>query len=262
MRISDWSSDVCSSDLDKAESRRLLELFTAPLTDDEFEFAYEELAFEDFPRNVQWTNGRPDEKLANFKVLVIGAGISGIGAAIQLRRLGIPFTVIERQGDIGGTWALNTYPEIRVDTSSYLYQFKFEKNFRWTEYYASGDETREYLEYVAAKHGVRDSFELNREVTAARWDEDGSCWRVTVRSKDGSEYQVDANVIVSASGLFSTPKFPNIPGLDQFQGEIFHTAQWDHSADHRGKRVALIGTGSTGTQLAPGIAPEVERLTV
>src|SRR3546814_16603090 len=94
----------------------------------------------------------------------------------------IPFTVIERQGDIGGTWALNTSPEIRVDTSSYLYQFKFEKNFRWTDYYASGDETQEYLDYVAAKLGVRDTFEHNRTVHSARWDEAGSCWRVDRKS--------------------------------------------------------------------------------
>jgi 4-hydroxyacetophenone monooxygenase len=246
----------------KAESRRLLELFTAPLTDEEFEFAYEELAFEDFPRDVQWTNGRPDAKLADFKVLVIGAGISGIGAAVQLKRLGIPFSVIERQGDVGGTWVLNTYPEIRVDTSSYLYQFKFEKNFRWSEYYASGQETRAYLDYIVDKYGVRDSFLLNREVVAARWDEARSVWRVTIRNKDGSEYGVEANVVVSASGLFSTPKFPDIPGLKDFGGPIFHTAEWDHSVDHRGKRVALIGTGSTGTQLAPGIAPEVEHLDI
>lgn len=246
----------------KAESRRLLELFTAPLTDDEFEFAYEELAFEDFPRDVHWTNGRPDEKLSGFQVLVIGAGISGIGAAIQLKRLGIPFTVIERQGDIGGTWVLNTYPEIRVDTSSYLYQFKFEKNFRWSEYYASGQETRDYLEHIVDKYGVRDTFQLNREVVAARWDERRSLWQVTIRNRDGSEYEVEANVVVSASGLFSTPKFPDIAGLKDFEGPIFHTAEWDHSADYRNKRVALIGTGSTGTQLAPGIAPEVEHLDI
>lgn len=246
----------------KAEARKLLEMYSKALGEDEFEFAYEELALEDWPREASWTNGPPADKLAGFKVIVVGAGISGLMAAIQLQRLGVPFTVIERQGGIGGTWLANTYPEVRVDTSSYLYQFKFEKNYPWTEYFPTGEETRHYLEYLAGKYDVADKFQFNSEVVSAAWDEDKAAWKLTVRRGDGSEEMLEANVLVSASGLFSKPKLPDIEGLDRFEGAIFHTAEWDHGFDYKGKKVALIGTGSTGTQLAPGIARQAEHLTV
>ena len=246
----------------KAEARRLLEMYSQPLSDDEFEFAYEELALEDWPREATWTNGRPDDKLSEFKVIVIGAGISGLMAAIQLQRLGVPFTVIERQSGIGGTWLLNTYPEVRVDTSSYLYQYKFEKNYPWSEYFPTGEETRAYLEYIAKKYDVAHKFQFHREVVSADWDEDTARWRMMIKRSDGVEEVAEANLLVSASGLFSKPKLPDIPGIEQFEGTMFHTAQWDHSFDVKAKRVALIGTGSTGTQLAPGVAQSAQHLTV
>ncbi|MFN3727628.1 MAG: flavin-containing monooxygenase [Allosphingosinicella sp.] len=247
----------------KEETVGLIKLFNSQEKSENFiRFAIEELALEDYPRDVQWTNRPSQQVIDNFKVLVIGGGISGIGAAIQLKKLGIPYRVIERQSDIGGTWQLNNYPEARVDTSSYLYQFKFEKNYPWTEFFAARDETKRYLNHVAERHGILPDFQFDTEVVAAQWDEDDALWHATLRHKDGREEQVSANVIISGSGLFSTPNLPDIPGAESFGGAMFHTAQWDHGFDYAGKRVALIGTGSSGTQLMPAIAKAAEHLTV
>jgi 4-hydroxyacetophenone monooxygenase len=247
----------------KPETRKLIDMFSdEPVSEADFAFGYEELAYEEFPRDVHWTKPPSASKLENFKVLVIGAGISGIAAAIQLKRLGLPFTVIERQAGIGGTWLLNSYPEARVDTSSYLYQFKFEKNYPWTEFFASRNETQKYLDHIATKYGVKKGFQFNREVTAAMWDEASSTWIVKIKLKDGGEETIAANAIISGSGLFSTPNLPDIPGIRDFEGAMFHTAHWDHSFDYRGTRAALIGTGSSGTQLAPGLARDVKHLAI
>ncbi|MFN3387574.1 MAG: flavin-containing monooxygenase [Allosphingosinicella sp.] len=247
----------------KAETVKLIKLFNSQEKSENFiRFAIEELALEEYPRDIEWTNRPAQDVIDKFKVLVIGGGISGIGMAIQLKKLGIPYRVIERQSDIGGTWQLNNYPEARVDTSSYLYQFKFEKNYPWTEFFAARDETKRYLNHVAERHGILPDFQFDTEVVAARWDEENALWHATLRHKDGSEEEVSANVIISGSGLFSTPNEPDLPGAKSFTGAMFHTAKWDHGFDYAGKRVALIGTGSSGTQLMPAIAKAAEHLTV
>lgn len=247
----------------REQARRMMDLFSdEPVNDAEFGFGYEELAYEEFPRDVNWSAEPSPAVLAGYKVIVIGAGISGIAASIQLKRLGIPFCVLERQGDIGGTWLRNSYPEARVDTSSYLYQFKFEKNYPWPEFFSSRDETQKYLNHVATKHGVKDEMLFDREVIAARWDEPRALWVLTVRYADGAAEQMEANVVISGSGLFNQPNLPDIPGIGDFKGPMFHTAQWDHSVDYHGKKVALIGTGSTGTQLAPALARDCESLAI
>lgn len=247
----------------ESETKMLIELHDgAPVSAEELQFSVEELAFDDFSRPVDWTAGRPDEKLKDFHVVVVGAGISGICAAIYLERLGIPYTVVERQLGVGGTWELNDYPEARVDLPSFIYQFKFEKNYPWKHTYPPQEETLEYLRHVVDKYEVGDHIELGVEVTAAAWDESGARWNVTARSVSGETRTISADVLVSASGLFSTPKLPDISGIETFQGAMFHTTNWDHSYDYAGKRVAQIGTGSTGSQLMPGIARVAEKHTV
>jgi len=247
----------------RADARRMMEMFTRePLSDSEFEFGYEELGYEEFPRDVRWTYRPPHETLSRIKVAIIGAGISGISAAIQLRRLGIPYVVIERQSGIGGTWRRNCYPDARVDVSSFLYQFKFEKNYPWSEFFASRDETQKYLEHIARKHGVMDSVQLDSEVVAANWEDADAIWRLKINRKDGTSEILRVNFVISASGLFNAVNKPDIPGAAAFNGPIFHSAEWDHGVDYRDKSVALIGTGSTGTQLAPALAQEVRHLAV
>jgi 4-hydroxyacetophenone monooxygenase len=235
-----------------------------PVAENEFEYNYEELAYKEFPRDAEWTTKKPSaEKIAKFKVIVIGGGISGLAAAVQFKRLGLNFQVLERQGAIGGTWLLNSYPEARVDTSSFLFQFKFVKNYPWSEYFASAGETRQYLDDVAERYQVKDHFYFNREVVSAVWHEDTSEWELTVQHADGHTETMWCNAIVSGSGLFATPnKEPNIKGYKDYKRPTFHTAKWDHSVDYRDKRIALLGTGSTGTQLAPALAREAKSLTV
>ncbi|OQV10575.1 hypothetical protein CLAIMM_14552 [Cladophialophora immunda] len=227
------------------------------------QFSYEELALEDFPRQAQWTKPPPPEVLESYNVIIIGAGISGIAAALQLKGLNIPFTVVERQAGIGGTWLLNTYPEARVDTSSFLFQYKFEKNYQWTEHFASSQENQLYLNYIAKKYHIYDYFQFNREVLGATWNDADSTWTLRVTNKDsGSETSMQAKIIISACGVLSAPRLPKIAGIENYKGQIFHTASWNHACDFKAARCALIGTGSTGTQLAPGLARLAKSLSV
>ncbi|GAB7356560.1 hypothetical protein MBLNU459_g7295t1 [Dothideomycetes sp. NU459] len=251
--------------LSRPEAKKLMDIFgDEPVGDSEFEYNFEELALEEFPRTAQWTAKKPSvDKIAGFKIVVIGGGISGLAAAIQFKRLGLNFQVLERQGGIGGTWLLNTYPDARVDTSSFLFQFKFVKNYPWSEYFASAGETRKYLEHVAEQYDVKDHFRFNREVLSCIWHEDPSEWELAIKHADGHMEIIRCNAVVSGSGLFATPnKEPNIKGYKDFKRPTFHTAKWDHSVDYRDKRVALLGTGSTGTQLAPTVARHAKSLTV
>ncbi|KAM3414445.1 hypothetical protein BST61_g9610 [Cercospora zeina] len=248
-----------------AEARKMMDIWgDEPINDADFQFNYEELAYDEFPRTTQWTTKKPSaEKINAFKIIVIGCGISGVACAVQFKNLGLNFQVLERQHDIGGTWLLNTYPDARVDTSSFLYQFKFVKNYPWTEFYASAGDTRAYLAHVVQQHGVRDHFLFNREVTRAVWSEERKEWQLTIKHAGGAEEVMTCNAIVSGSGLFATPNSkPDIPGINDFKRPIFHTATWDHDVDYKNKRVALLGTGSTGTQLAPAVARVAKSLTV
>ena len=244
------------------EVRRLIRALTGDdVSDQMFDLAREELAFEDFPRDSSWTGEPPVDKLRNFHVLVVGAGASGIAAGIKMRRLGIPFTIIERLDDITGTWHRNQYPDVRVDTNCFLYQFKFEKRYKWTEYFPTQARVKEYLHYLADKYDLQPDVRLGQEVVAAEWCDDSATWTVTARSVDGSSHRYDANVVISASGVFSTPLVPDIPGLDSFAGPVVHTADWDPNLPYASRRVGLIGNGSTGTQILPRLADEAVHVT-
>ena len=245
------------------KAAELIKLFNSTEKSENFiRFGLEELALDDYPRDVAWTNKPAQDVLDKFQVLIIGAGISGIAASIQLKKLGINYRVVERQSDFGGTWHINNYPEARVDTGSFLYQFKFEKNYKWSEFFAARDETKRYLAHVVERHGVLPDFTFDVEVVESVWDEDKAAWQVTLQHKDGRTEQFSANTIISGSGLFAKPNIPNIPGIESYEGAMFHTTQWDHSFDYTGKRVAIIGTGSTGTQMMPGIARKAAQVAV
>lgn len=227
------------------------------------EEGFEELSFPKFPREVKWAGGNPPpEKIAQYKVVIIGSGISGIAAAIPLKRLGIPFVIVERQADIGGTWLSNNYPNVRVDSPSTLYQYSFTKDYRWKELFPTGRSIQEYLEYVVTKYDIKKNMHFNREVVKAKWDESSSKWNMTIKHKDGVEETLSCNFIISCSGLFSTPSLPDIEGITSYKRPIFNTSQWDHGIDYHKKDIALIGTGSSGTQVAPALAREAKHLTV
>lgn len=249
-------------DLSPAELRELAEAFEGqPISESAARFAQEELTFGPFQRQARWSKENVTVP-EGFEVLIVGAGFSAIITAIQLDALGIPWRIVERQKDWGGTWCLNTYPDARVDITNFIYSYTFEPEYRWKHAFAPREELVEYVRYLVSKYGLADRARFSTKVTDARWDEAQARWVVDLEGPDGAKESQTPNVLLSCSGLFSTPRLPNIPGIESFLGEMFHTTSWNHDYDHRGKRVALIGTGSTGSQLAPRVAEEVEHLTI
>jgi cation diffusion facilitator CzcD-associated flavoprotein CzcO len=194
-----------------------------------------------------------------FDAVIVGAGFGGIGAAIQLNRLGYDNIVIaEREDDLGGTWHVNHYPGLTVDVPSTTYSYWFEPNPYWSRLFAPGAELKRYAEHVADKYDVRRYMRFNTTVEGARWDDDAQLWRVALA---GGE-TVSAQFLITATGFLCQPRTPDIPGIDMFNGRIIHTADWDDSYSFNGRRAAVIGTGSTGVQVIPELANEASELTV
>ena len=247
----------------RAEALALMDLFEGGQADRAAAaYGYEELGFDDVPRASSWHRVGANPTPEGFIVTIIGAGFSGIVAGIQLDQLGIPFRIIERQAGIGGTWELNDYPEARVDITTFLYQFKFIKNYPWKSYFATRDELKDYIDHVVDTYGIRNRIETQTTLKGARWDGAARRWALEIIRPDGTIEACLSNVVISAAGLFSTPNLPDIPGIHDFRGKIFHTTAWDHTYNYAGKRVALIGTGSTGSQLMPALARQAGQLDV
>lgn len=223
----------------------------------------EELNFDQTDaKSVRWRKPVDQAVRDQYQVLVIGAGYSGLAMAIKLKEAGIPFTVIEKNDDVGGTWYENTYPGVAVDTPNHFYSYSFRTSSDWDHYFAHGPEIIKYIRTVYAESGVKEHISFEEEVVRAVWNDDAAHWAVTVRRKDGSEYELTANALVSGSGLLNRPSVPNIPGMQDFTGPMFHSARWDHGVDLTGKRVVQIGTGASGMQIGPAIAPKVGHLTI
>lgn len=204
----------------------------------------------------------PTAAREGFPVVVIGCGESGLLAGIRLKEAGIPFTIIEKNAGVGGTWWQNTYPGARVDVGNHFYCYSFEPSEEWTHFFAEQPELQAYFQRVMDKHGIGEHMRFQTEVTSATWDDAGSSWTVTVRGPDAAETTLSARAVISAVGQLNRPHLPVIDGQDRFAGPAFHSSEWDHSVDLTGKRVALIGAGASGFQIAPAIADDVERLTV
>lgn len=206
----------------------------------------------------QWR--KPAER--EFSVAIIGAGMSGLGLAVKLKEAGIPFTIFEKNDTVGGTWYENGYPGCGVDTPNHFYSFSFELFHDWTHFFSKREALWQYFERLADKYDLRRHIRFNTEVTEARYDEKRERWTVKFRAKDGSEGSFDGNALVSAVGQLNRPSVPKIKGLEDFNGPAFHTGRWDHSVDIAGKKVAMIGTGASGMQVGPTIAPQVEQLVI
>lgn len=198
----------------------------------------------------------PPEARRGCPVVVIGAGMSGILAGIRLQENGIPYVIVEKNGGVGGTWYENTYPGCRVDVGNHFYCYSFEPNPDWSEFFARQPELRRYFEHCADKYGISPHIRFNTEVIGAEFDEAASLWHVRLRTADGTEETLDARVLISGVGQLNRPKLPEIDGIDSFRGPAFHSAQWDHTVDLQGKRVAVVGTGASAFQLVPEIARE------
>jgi len=205
--------------------------------------------------------GNPADRAA-FPVVVIGCGQSGLLAGIRLQEAGIPFTIVEKNAGVGGTWWENSYPGARVDVGNHFYCYSFEPSDHWTEYFAQQTELQRYFQSVMDKYGIGSHVRWETEVLGATWDEDSATWSVRTRAADGSEDVLVARAVISAVGQLNRPNVPELPGADTFAGPAFHSARWNHDVDLAGKRVAMIGAGASGFQIAPTIAPEVAHLTV
>lgn len=193
-------------------------------------------------------------------VAVIGAGMSGILAAVKLKQAGFDFTVIEKNAEVGGTWFENTYPGAGVDTPSYLYSYSFFPH-DWDRHFSQRDDVFNYLNRVVDHFELRESIRFGSEVESAAYDDQTAKWHLTVNTRAGTELVV-ANAVISAVGLLNRPNVPNIPGMDDFSGEMFHSARWPRGLDVSDKRVALVGTGASAMQIAPRIADSVESLSI
>lgn len=217
---------------------------------------------QDDPKTVPWRSRPDDARLAAFRAVIVGAGVSGLCMAIKMRQAGIPFTIIERNPTVGGTWYENGYPGCGVDTPNHFYSFSFQPNHDWPRHFSLRQDLWNYLERLADDYDVRRDIRFDTDVMGARYEDASRTWHVTVRTRDGGTETIVANVFITAVGQLNQPQIPDIPGLTDFAGPAFHTARWDESVDLKGKRVAMIGTGASGMQVGPSIAPEVAKLTV
>ncbi len=194
----------------------------------------------------------------HHRVAIIGAGFSGLAAAIRLRERGVDdFVILERADDVGGTWQANTYPGCQCDIPSHVYSLSFAPNPDWSRTFSLQPEIWSYLRRIADDRGLMPNVRLGCEVLSAAWEEDRRRWAL-----ETSSGTVTADVVIAAPGGLSEPKLPEIPGLEDFEGASFHSATWDHDHDLTGERVAVIGTGASAIQFVPEIQPKVGRLHV
>lgn len=197
-----------------------------------------------------------------FRAVIIGAGVSGVCAAIRLHAAGIPFVVIEKNASVGGTWFENQYPDAGVDTPNHFYSFSFAPSTEWSSYFSKQPEILRYVQDTVARFGVEKNIRLRTTVDETRYDEATQRWVTKITNPDGTEETLESDILITAVGALNTPKRPDIPGLGSFRGEMFHTAQWKHDVDFTGKRVALVGAGASAMQTAKTVALASEHLTI
>lgn len=231
----------------------------SPASDEYVELLMEELAPEgEDPRAPDWRL----EADVRLRVVVIGAGMSGILAAIRLQQAGIPYVILEKNSDVGGTWLENTYPGARVDVSNAFYSYSFAQRVDWPTHYSAQGTLLDYFRACAEEYGIRDNIRFDTEVIEAAFDEEARTWRLRVKGAGGDEETIEAEAVISAVGQLNRPNVPEIPGRDTFAGPSFHSARWDHSVDLTGKRVAVIGTGASAAQFIPPVAEQAGELLI
>jgi cation diffusion facilitator CzcD-associated flavoprotein CzcO len=202
--------------------------------------------------------GRASTAARHHEVVIVGTGFSGLGMAARLRREGMhDFVVLERNDGIGGTWWDNTYPGCQCDVPSHLYSFSFAPNPDWSRTYGLQPEIRDYLGHTAERFGVTPHVRFRCALEHAQWDEEEGIWRL--RASDG---EMTARFLIAGVGPLSEPAVPDLPGLERFQGNVFHSARWDHDHELGGERVGVIGTGASAIQFVPRIQPKVRSLQV
>jgi len=197
------------------------------------------------------------------RVAIIGSGFSGLCLGIRLKQAGFDsFTILEKADRLGGTWRENTYPGAACDLMSFAYCFSFEQKADWSRKWAPQDEILEYMDHCAEKYGILPHLRFGTEVVGARFDEEAGVWRIRTAQGGGEGSELEAEVLVSGVGQLHRPLVPKIPGLDLFDGDLFHSAEWKHDVDLVGKRIGVVGNGASAIQFVPEIAGDAEHLTV
>lgn len=247
---------------DPEQMRVMFDVISAgTVTEEHVDYVAANLRFTDADQNGPLLRSSPQQRAA-FPVVVIGCGEAGLLAGIKLKAAGIPFTIIEKQAGVGGTWLVNRYPGCRVDIANQYYAYSFEPTDHWTHYYSEQPEILQYLNDVATRHEIAPHVRFNTTVTAATWDEESATWRVVVQDADGQAETLSARALICAVGQFSNSVIPDIKGANTFRGPSFHTADWPADVDLTDKRVAVIGAGASGFQLVPAIADITQQVDV
>jgi 4-hydroxyacetophenone monooxygenase len=219
----------------------------------------EEMGF--VPREASWRKRPADAVLKQHHVLIVGCGVCAIALAGALGHLGIPYTIVEKNDELGGTWYVNRYPGCGVDTPNHSYSFSFGPRNPWTRYFCQRQELLDYLKTVATEYGIRDHLRLGTELTSSRWDEAKQRWISTLKTGNGEE-TFESTALVSAIGQLNDPFPAPFKGEEDFEGLKLHSAFWKDDISLDGKHVAVIGTGATAMQLVPSIADRVASVTV
>ncbi|WP_293676041.1 NAD(P)/FAD-dependent oxidoreductase [uncultured Phenylobacterium sp.] len=221
----------------------------------------EELAIDPQARSLRWREQPDPQRLKDFTVTIIGAGMGGLNAALQLRQAGFPFTVIEKNTGVGGTWWENRYPGARVDTASRSYTHIFGVDFPYPNPFCEWRENVKYFDWVADEFDLRRHVQFETEVKTMTWDEAAGEWVIDIEGPDGAR-TIRSRAVITSVGLLSRPNIPEIPGAETFAGAAWHTARWPERFDPKGKKIAVIGTGCTGYQMIPELALEAAQVTV
>ncbi len=199
---------------------------------------------------------------STMRVLIVGAGMSGILAAYRLQQVGIPFTIVEKNAEVGGTWWENTYPGCRVDNPNHNYSYSFAQKHDWPFHYSPQPVLAQYFRDCVEAFGLRPHIRFSTEVESMTWDDASASWQVVVRTADGTREPLQAEAVISAVGQLNRPRYPDIPGRERFAGASFHSARWDHGVELAGRRVAVIGTGASASQFVPVVAEVAGELLV
>jgi 4-hydroxyacetophenone monooxygenase len=247
---------------DQSVTRELVCFLTGQsLPDDEMQLLCEELGLPGVDHRAPDWHARDVDPDRDVRVLIIGAGMSGLVAAHRLAQAGVSYVVVEKNADVGGTWFENRYPGCRVDVPNHMYSYSFFQRDDWPQRFSPQAELLDYFRECADAFGLRDHIRFETEVMDATFRDEHRDWRVRVRGPGGEEV-LTAHVLVSAVGQLNRPKLPDIQGRDTFAGQILHSAQWDPGVDLAGRRFAVVGTGASGIQVIPAIAGDVEQLVV